>query len=132
VGDELNFCDWLTPEEEDQSAPSRELEEWTGIRREQLPPPEMLSDNQLERLLEALKKMLDAYNCSFVLQTIVPDRIQYAVIRDNLPQRVKVRQWHMGFFELCSPGTAHRKCALGEHCQCEFYADLFSGFKDNM
>ena len=36
----------------------------------------------------------------------------------------------MGFFELCLPGTEHKKCALGKYCQCAFYAEFFSGFSD--
>lgn len=117
--------DWIPEEEEDKNAPIRNLEDWTGIRQEQLPPHEKLADEQVQRLLTALKKMLDAYNCSFVLQIEVPERIQYAAIRDNFSQQVKVKQWHMGFFEPCKPGTEHTKCALGEYCQCAFYAELF-------
>lgn len=74
--------------------------------------------------------MLNDYNWSFVLQTEVPERIQYAAIRDNFNQQAKVKRWHMGFFELCIPGTEHGKCALGEYCQCSFFAELFSGFID--
>jgi len=122
--------DWIPDAEENQTAPVRNLEEWTGILQEQIPPAEVLSDDQLHRLLTALKKMLDVYNWSFVLQTEVPERIQYSAIRENFNQQVKVKRWHQGFFELCKEGTEHKKCALGEHCQCAFYAELFSGFVD--
>ena len=125
---QLELHDWMPADVEDKAAPVRELEEWTSIRKEMLPPEIMLDDEQLNRLLEALKKMLDVYNCSFVLQTRVPERIQYAAIRDNFDQPVKIKRWHMGFFELCRPGTGHKKCALSEYCQCAFYAELFSGF----
>ena len=88
----------------------------------------MLKDEQVNDLLNALKKMLDACNWSFVLQTEAPERIQYAAIRDNFNQQAKVMQWNMGFFKLCRAGTEHKKCALGEYCQCAFYADFFSKF----
>jgi hypothetical protein len=122
--------DWISDEEEERTAPIRMLEEWTGINNDQLPPPELLSDNQVSRLLKALTGLLDAYNCVFVLQTRVPERIQYATIRNNFSQEVKVKSWHMGFFQLCKPGTAHGECMLGEYCQCRFYEELFSGFND--
>lgn len=118
------------PDEEKRNAPLRDLETWTGIRKEQLPPPEILTDEQLTRLLSALKKMLDAYNWSFILQIEVPQRIQYATIRDMFSQTTKVLQWQYGFFEVCRPGTEHGKCSLGEYCQCAFYSDLFSGCED--
>ena len=130
IDTELHLHDWMTNEEEEKTAPVRELEEWTGINSEMLPPVEMLNDEQVGSTLAALKKMLDAYSWSFVLQTEVPERIQYGTIRDNFKQQAKVKRWHMGFFELCLPGTEHKKCALGEYCQCAFYAEFFSGFSD--
>ena len=126
----LDFRDWISPDEEERTAPVRNLEDWTGITKEQLPPAEVMSDIQVSRLLSALKTMLDTYNCSFVLQHEVPERIQYAAIRDNFNQQVKVMQSQYGFFEVCRSGTEHGKCALGEYCQCAFYEDLFAGYVD--
>lgn len=126
----MDLHDWISEEEEEKNAPVRNLEEWTGIRQEMLPPGEMLNDEQVDHLLDALKKMLDAYNWSFVLQIQVPQRIQYAALRSNFNQQAKVKRWHTGFFELCPPGTEHKKCALDEYCQCAFYDEFFSGFTD--
>ena len=50
---QLELHDWISDEEENNTAPIRELEEWTGIRKEQLPPSEMLTDNQTHRLVSA-------------------------------------------------------------------------------
>jgi hypothetical protein len=130
VEKQLELHDWIADEEEDKTAPVRNLQEWTGISKEMLPPQEMLSDEQVDLLLKALIKMLDAYNWSFVMQTKVPERIQYAAIRDNFNQPAKVKRWHMGFFEVCKPGTEHGKCAFGEYCQCAFYAGLFKDMVD--
>ena len=127
---QLELHDWISDEEEDNTAPIRELEEWTGIKKEMLPPVEMLTDEQVNSLLVALNNMLDKYNCSFVLQTKVPERIQYAAIRDNFNQTVKVKRWHMGFFDHCRPGTTHKKCALGDYCQCTFYTEFFKDIVD--
>ncbi len=122
--------DWIPDEEENKTAPVRNLQDWTGVFKEQLPPVEKFNEIQLSQLLTALKKMLDVYNCSVVFQTEVPERIQYTAIRENFDQEVKVKRWHQGFFELCKEGTEHKKCVLGECCQCAFYAELFSGFVD--
>jgi hypothetical protein len=127
---QTGIYEWVAEEEEEKSAPVRNLEEWTGISKEMLPPHEMLSDEQVHHLLKAVMEMLDAYNCLFVLQIKVPERIQYTAIRDNFNQQIKVKRWHPGFFDYCLSGTEHRKCALGKYCQCAFYAELFSGFID--
>ena len=127
---EMHLHDWISDEDEDRMAPLKDLEEWTGIRQEMLPPVEMLNDEQVSQLLKSLNKMLDAYNWSFVLQIQVPERIQYAAIRDNFNQQAKIKRWHMGFFEMCKAGTEHGKCALGDFCQCAFFAEFFKDMID--
>ncbi|MFO1498184.1 MAG: hypothetical protein U1G07_07295 [Verrucomicrobiota bacterium] len=121
---------WMPDHEEEQTAPRVSLEEWTGIYKHQLPPVERLNDDQVHRLLEMLKNLLDACNWVFVLQTNVPERVQYATIQENFNQEAKIKRWHLGFFQLCAPGTTHGTCTLGEHCQCRFYAELLGGFMD--
>jgi hypothetical protein len=86
----------------------------------------MLNDEQVHLLLEALIQLLNTYNCCFVLQFAVPERIQYATIRDNFNQDVKVKTWHTGFFAMCKQDTEHGKCTLKDFCQCAFYAELFA------
>ena len=43
---------WLSEAEEERTAPRRSLEEWTGIRKAQLPPHDQLDDAQVGNLLE--------------------------------------------------------------------------------
>lgn len=123
--DKPDIFNWVPDEEESNTAPERDLEEWTGIKKDMLPPAEMLNEVQLKALLAAMIKMLDAYNCLFVLQIQTPESLQYECIRLNFDQRVKVKQWHMGFFDLCKEGTDHYKCALGAFCNCGLFAELF-------
>ena len=125
-----SLLDFLTEEEEDATAPVRVLSEWTGITQEMLPSSTMLEDHELNILLSELIKMLEVYNCHFVLQTQVPERLQYDAIRQNISQEVRVKQWNMGFFEMCKPGTRPKTCPLSEYCQCAFYQDIFRDFID--
>jgi hypothetical protein len=128
----VDWHDWISSEGEDAFAPERILSEWTGITPEMLPPVNRLDAAAVHAILEALKQLLEACNCHFVLQLAVPEAIQYKTIRLNFDQSVKLRQWHMGFFDLCKPGTEHGACALGEYCHCAFFAELFSGMKDEV
>ena len=125
-----NIHEWISDDEESQTAPVRNLEEWTGIRQEQLPPTEMLTDIQLSKLLNALIKMLDAYNWSFILLLETPERIKYNAIRHHFNQQAKVKRWHMGFFDVCKENSTLGECALGEYCQCLYYQEMFSDFLD--
>ena len=56
VEKELYLQDWISDEDEDKTAPVRNLEEWTGISKEMLPPEVRLNDEQVNLLLDALKK----------------------------------------------------------------------------
>ena len=90
----------------------------------------MLTDSQLIKLLNALKKMLDAYNWSFVLLIETPERIQYNALRQNFNQQATVKQWHMGFFEVCKENTTLKECPLSEYCQCLYFKKMFANFVD--
>jgi hypothetical protein len=125
---EISLEDWKSEEEEDATAPVRNLTAWTGIRQEMLPPESMLTDEEVSVLLSSLTNLLSNLNCHAVFQVEVPDRVQYETIRQNFNQDVKVREWHYGFFEFCQPGTPLRACVLGEYCHCEFYQKLAENF----
>ncbi|MFZ1370385.1 MAG: hypothetical protein WAR78_08380 [Ferruginibacter sp.] len=130
TGSESSLSDWVTAEDEEKLAPTRNLETWTGITTYMLPPEKMLEDAQVIQLLDALIKLLDTCNCHFVMQITVPERIQYAALRDHFNQEVKLKRRHMGFFELCRPGTPYKTCALGEYCHCAFFEEFFAGYID--
>ena len=120
--------EWKSEEEDLLSAPRKALEEWTDIQKIELPPAEMLNDDQIHRLLNALLKMLKAYNCVVIFQNEVPERYQYRVIRERFHQESSFLKFHINFFEFCDPGQEFKSCALGEYCQCNYMHDLFSRF----
>ncbi|OLY90725.1 hypothetical protein SAMN05444008_101398 [Cnuella takakiae] len=126
-----HFRQWVSEAEEEATAPVRELEDWTGITLDMLPPEQMLDDAAVHALLEALKTLLDACNWVAVLQTTVPERVEYSAIRAAWRQSIRIKRWHMGFFAWCAPGTPQGSCALGEHCQCAWYEALQARFTDH-
>jgi hypothetical protein len=126
----LSLHDVRSREEEDRTAPVRNLPVWTGIAPEMLPPENMLSDEEVLAVLNAMIRLLKACNCHVVYQTTVPERFQYESIRQNFDQDVKVYEWNDGFFVFCKAGTKLKTCALGEYCQCAFYEELFADMVD--
>ena len=116
--------------EDVEGAPRKSLEEWTGLRREQLPPPHRLTPQQLERLLHALKEMLSAYNCHVVFQRAdVPHTVQYDIIRRRFDQEVPQLRANEYFFEFCDP-KEDADCPLGEYCECRFLDHAFAHFEE--
>lgn len=122
--------DWISNEEEDKTAPRISLEEWTGIQQEQLPPEELLSDQQVKELYEALEKMLLEYNYAIVFVISMPIRIKYKVLQTNFRQTAIQKRWHDGFFETCKENKSHPDCLMGEYCHCAFFEEMFKDMID--
>lgn len=130
VDEEFGVLPWM---EDPENAPTKSLEEWTCLKKEQFPPENRLTDPQISSLLSAIKGMLDAYNCSAVFQIEVPERIQYRVIRERFQQEVPMLKANYFFFEFCDKKDKKNrsKCILGEkYCHCAFFEAFFEKFED--
>lgn len=129
--EEFGVLPWM---EDPENAPTKSLEEWTTLKKEQFPPENRLTNTQVSALLCAIKALLDAYNCSAVFQIEVPDRIQYRVIRERFRQEVPMLKANYFFFELCDKKDKKDRsgCLLGEkYCHCAFFEAFFEKFEDN-
>ena len=106
------------------------LEKWCGIKKEQLPTDDNLSEQQLSLLLSKIHQLLDAYFCSAVFQLLVPERIQYRTIRARFHQKVPLlSKDRYFFFSLCDKQTKRQDCLLGEkYCHCVFFENFFQRF----
>ncbi len=130
VDEEFGVLPWM---EDPENAPTKSLEEWTNLKKEQFPPESRLTDSQVSSLLSAIKHMLDVYNCSAVFQIEVPDRVQYRVIRERFRQEVPMLKANYFFFEFCDQKDQpdRSQCLLGEkYCHCAFFEAFFEKFED--
>lgn len=130
VDEEFGLLPWM---EDPESAPTKSLEEWTNLKKEQFPPDNRLTDSQVSSLLCAIKHLLDVYNCSAVFQIEVPERIQYRVIRERFRQEVPMLKANYFFFKFCDrkDNQDRSECLLGEkYCHCAFFEEFFEKFED--
>ncbi len=117
--------EWLPTDEDEQQAPKRSVEDWTGIKQEMLPPPEHLTEEQAATLLKVLEELLSEINCHWVTQIKVPVYLQYATIRRRWQQEHAWLMWHENFFDYCEEGQIHGSCGFGmEYCHCRFFAEM--------
>lgn len=126
--DATALSDWISDQEEEKTAPRIQLETWTGIQQSQLPPDNLLSDEQIELLYKALANMLMAYNYSATFIFTLPTRTRYQVVRANFSQEAIQKQWHTGFFELCKTNKSHPDCLMGDYCHCAYFEELSANF----
>lgn len=124
--------EYLLPWAEDpKTAPRKSLEEWTGLKKVQLPPVNYLSKRQLHILLTELKDMLGEYNCHVVFQVSVPEDLQYEVIRKRFDQQSPLLLSNMHFFEFCDNPQNRGNCLLGEYCHCRFFESLLADYEED-
>jgi len=105
------------------------LEDWCGIKKQQLPSESSLTDEQVHCLVKSLKQLLAAYHCQLVFQQIIPERIQYRVIRERFDQKVPTNKNDYFTFSLCEQPTPVDNCIMGkDHCQCSLLDRFFEKY----
>lgn len=105
------------------------LEDWSGIKKDQLPKEPSLSDSQIQRLLLCVKKLLSAYNCEVIFQRNIPERVQYRIIRDRFNQKVPIQKQEHFSFSLCDQQIPSEDCVMGSaYCHCKLMRNFFTKY----
>ncbi len=105
------------------------LEDLCGIKKQQLLPESTLSDEQIHCLVKSLKNLLAAHRCPVVFQQIVPERIQYRVIRERFNQQVPTNKNSYFTFSLCEQPTPIDNCIMGkDYCHCSLLDRFFETY----
>ena len=121
--------EWMLDLEEIDLAPRKSLSTWTGIQQVELPPARLLSDQQIDSLLQTLLDLLQAYNLIASFHTYVPQREQYHAIREHWDQQVPLLKHSVYYLDYCDQDQ--QKCPLGsEYCQCAFLEDYLTDSLD--
>lgn len=98
------------------NGPEKKIEDITGIKKELLPPPEKLTEGQIEALTKALISLWKAFYLVPDFPEGVPDRIKYPLLRDYCEHETKhttMGEVHVEFCD-CDP----------ENCPFEGYCSI--------
>lgn len=122
--------DFLTLEEEVETAPRRQLATHLGIKVEWFPPVERLSEPQMQRVLTALMDATISANFIINFPEELPISLRYKVMRDQLAKEVPIltqNTWQIDFCDY-EPKT----CVFGsEYCQCQLYERWLNRLQEN-
>ena len=91
-----------------ENAKSKPMQEWFGIAKENFPPPDKLTDEELKRMVDEILKLWEAYHFDAALPDDLPPNVAYKVLTDYFDKPVA---W-------VSEGTVHIEfCDYDpEHC----------------
>lgn len=89
-----------------------------GLEPEQFPPPERLTDEQLDALTQALIRLWAAFNFTAVVPSIAPGRVLYPLLLKKMLEPATVMDFgHVGV-EFCD--YEPERCPFGiEWCSCK-------------
>ncbi len=92
-----------------------------GLRPEEFPPAEQLTDEQLDELVFAIRRLWAAFNFTAVVPSVAPARIVYPLLLQRMTRPAMVMNFgHVGI-EFCQYEPA--ECPFGtEWCECKQYA----------
>jgi len=93
-------------------APKQEPKKSFGVSYEELPPPERLTDEQKQQIVDAMKNTFDAFGMTIHIKKEIPINLQYELLRDlfldNLPY---MPGWNFDFCSGYCPG-----CKILDYC----------------
>ncbi len=128
INDDLEF-DAIMEEYEDHCINQKGalISEVTGISQEQLPPPEQLSDQQLNMMNHCLIELLNHYRFYPEFPEQLPDRIKYGLLRNDWENfKAPLIDCNI-LFEFCAGNP--EVCPMQEFCE-ECYGKKQGGFED--
>jgi hypothetical protein len=122
--------DFLTLEEEVETAPRHQLATHLGMKTEWFPPAERLSEPQMQRVLTALVNAITSANFIVNFPEDLPISLRYKIMRDQLAKEVPIlvqNTWQIDFCDY-EPKT----CVFGsEYCQCQLYERWLNRLQEN-
>ncbi|MCK5535887.1 MAG: hypothetical protein KAI79_03620 [Bacteroidales bacterium] len=93
-------------------APEQEPKKNFGVSYQELPPPERITDKQMQQIVDAMTNTFNAFGMSVHLKSEMPTNLQYELLRDlfldNMPY---MPGWNFDFCDGHCP-----KCKILDYC----------------
>lgn len=90
---------------------------YCGLNKEQFPPVEQLSENQLQQLNKAFRHLLFTWNLDVAIPENLPASRYYSLLVSVLDLQTDIVSSGFMTFEFCSYDTD--SCPFGAYCNCK-------------
>jgi len=92
-----------------------------GLTREQFPPFEKLSKQQLKKIVKAFYSLLHSWNLDVVIPKKFPQEERYKLLVPLLDKKTHILKNGMGYIEFCE--YEPKICPFGSYCDCKDFLD---------
>ena len=90
--------------------------DYCGLKSEDFPPAEQLSEEDMVLVIAAFKKMMASWNLDIYLPDKLPVSIAYSIVVDTLNQKTAIVDNGFLCFDYCSGSP--EGCVFKEYCPC--------------
>ena len=99
--------------------------ETCGLTREQFPPFEKLSKQQVKKIVRAFYSLLHSWNLDVVIPKKFPEAERYNILVPLLDRKTHILKNGIGYIEFCE--YEPKICPFGSWCDCmEFLDEKFN------
>ena len=96
--------------------PEHDFSYYCGLQKEQFPPTEKLTDDQMEAVSHAFEKLLFTWNIGVELPDKLPAARKYSLLVSVLERKVAIVENGFETIEFCSYDPP--SCPFNEYCTC--------------
>lgn len=102
------------------------LSYFTGLKKENFPPGEQLSQEEMDSVVKAFDRMLETRNVHIDYPEDMPTDARYGFLRNNILEE-RVALVNSGFVHLDFCTGYAPDCQWGEYCSCRRFYDEENG-----
>ncbi len=110
-----------------ESDPAFTFSYYCGLRKEEFPPAESLSEEQIQQITKAFESLLYNWNLSASIPEELPSAMTYELLVSVLDKKVDIVDEGFMTFEYCACDPP--SCPFGEYCECR---EFYNGFKPDI
>jgi hypothetical protein len=99
--------------------PSHTFSYWCGLKAEEFPPAEQLTDEDMRMVCKAFRHLLFSWNLGIELPENLPPATRYAFMVNTLNEETAIPKSGFMDFDYCSGNAPD--CVFKEYCPCLKY-----------
>ncbi len=97
-----------------ETAPDISPKKLFGVGFEELPPAEMLSEQQMEQLIDAITEMWEEFNIGVAFKDNMPVKLQYELVRETFAEDIHYMPGSSFTHDFCSGWCPD--CKIIDYC----------------
>lgn len=97
-----------------ENAPDTNSDKLMGLSYEQFPPSEMLNEQQMQELINAIADTFNAYNMCADFPERMPLKMRYELLRDIFKEDIQYMPGFTHHYDFCTGNC--EDCKIAEYC----------------